>query len=280
MDERLAGAAVDTGRGAILAEASGVDVHIGAKAILSGASLKVRTGEIVTLIGPNGAGKTTFLRVILGLRRPQRGRVFRRPGLRIGYVPQRLVLDATLPLTVGRFLTLGVRGGGREGAARRAAILDEVGAGQVLDSPLWDISGGELQRVLLARALLREPDLLVLDEPVQGVDVSGQADLYGLIGRIRDERGCGVLLVSHDLHLVMAAADQVICLNHHVCCAGRPEAVTRDPAYLALFGEHVARQFAVYHHDHDHRHDTDGTVLPLGPEPEGKRRRAETPDHG
>ncbi len=280
MDERLAGAAVDNGRGAILAEASGVDVHIGAKAILSGASLKVRTGEIVTLIGPNGAGKTTFLRVILGLRRPQRGRVFRRPGLRIGYVPQRLVLDATLPLTVGRFLTLGVRGGGREGTARRAAILDEVGAGQVLDSPLWDISGGELQRVLLARALLREPDLLVLDEPVQGVDVSGQADLYGLIGRIRDERGCGVLLVSHDLHLVMAAADQVICLNHHVCCAGRPEAVTRDPAYLALFGEHVARQFAVYHHDHDHRHDTDGTVLPLGPEPEGKRQRAETPDHG
>ncbi|MCH8835161.1 MAG: zinc ABC transporter ATP-binding protein, partial [Proteobacteria bacterium] len=108
----------------------------------------------------------------------------------------------------------------------------------------------------------------------------GQADLYGLIGRIRDERGCGVLLVSHDLHLVMAAADQVICLNQHVCCAGRPEAVTRDPAYLALFGEHVARQFAVYHHDHDHRHGTDGAVLPLAPQPDDGRRRAETPDHG
>ncbi len=280
MDKGLTDAAADAPPGAVLAEACGVDVRIGAKAILSGADLRVRAGEIVTLIGPNGAGKTTFLRVILGLQRPRRGRVFRRPGLRVGYVPQRLALDATLPLTVERFLALGAGRGGREGAARRAAILDAVGAAQVLASPVRDISGGELQRVLLARALLRDPDLLVLDEPVQGVDVSGQADLYGLIGRIRDERGCGVLLVSHDLHLVMAAADQVICLNHHVCCAGRPEAVTRDPAYLALFGEHVARQFAVYHHDHDHRHGTDGAVLPLAPEPDDGRPRAETPDHG
>ncbi|MCH8213908.1 MAG: ATP-binding cassette domain-containing protein, partial [Proteobacteria bacterium] len=143
MDERLTGAAADALPGALLAEACGVDVRIGAKSILSGADLRVRAGEIVTLIGPNGAGKTTLLRVILGLQRPWRGRVFRRPGLRVGYVPQRLALDATLPLTVDRFLALGVRRGGREGAARRAAILDDVGAAQVLASPVRDISGGE-----------------------------------------------------------------------------------------------------------------------------------------
>jgi zinc transport system ATP-binding protein len=237
---------------------AGVDVAFGRRAALAGASLSVAPGEIVTIIGPNGAGKTTLLRVALGLQRVDAGRVERRPGLRVGYLPQRLAIDETLPLTVRRFLALVPK-------ARRdaTAALAETGARHTLDLPVQTLSGGEMQRVLLARALLREPELLVLDEPAQGVDIAGQAELFALIRRVRDERGCGVLLVSHDLHLVMAATDRVVCLNHHVCCSGRPEAVSRDPAYRALFGAAI-EGFALYAHAHDHRHDVAGEVEPHG----------------
>ena len=239
-----------------LVELAGLHVAFGARVALNDVSLSLRAGEIVTIIGPNGAGKTTLLRVALGLQRADSGTVHRQPGLRVGYVPQRLAIDETLPLTVRRFLAL-VPGAQRPAMA---AALTEVGAAHVLDLPLQTLSGGELQRVLLARALLRQPELLVLDEPVQGVDITGQAELFALIRRIRDTRGCGVLLVSHDLHLVMAATDRVICLNHHVCCSGHPDMVSRDPAYRALFGAAIDG-FALYshhhdhHHDHDHRHD-------------------------
>lgn len=194
------------------------DIHVrfASQNVLEGAQLQVHRGEIVTLIGPNGAGKTTLVRAVLGLLKPDRGQVWRKPKLRVGYMPQKLHVDATLPLSVLRFLRL-VPGVDR---ARALAALDEVGAEHVIDSPLQKISGGEMQRVLLARALLREPELLVLDEPVQGVDVAGQAELYRLIGVLRDRYGCGVLMVSHDLHLVMSATDQVVCLNRHVCCSG------------------------------------------------------------
>ncbi|MGO8917706.1 MAG: zinc ABC transporter ATP-binding protein ZnuC [Stellaceae bacterium] len=232
-----------------LIELRGIHVAFGRRVALADVSLAVAPGEIVTVIGPNGAGKTTLLRVALGLQRVQAGHVERRPGLRIGYLPQRLVIDETLPLTVRRFLTLAP--GGRD---RLGAVLARVGAAHTLDLPVQTLSGGELQRVLLARALLREPELLVLDEPVQGVDIGGQAELFALIHRIRDERRCGVLLVSHDLHLVMAATDRVVCLNHHVCCSGHPEQVSRDPAYRDLFGAAVDG-FALYAHRHDHRHD-------------------------
>ena len=188
-------------------------------------------------------------------------------------MPQRLAVDETLPLTVERFLRLG----GKASPAARAAALDEVGAGRLADSPIQRVSGGEMQRVLLARALLREPDLLVLDEPVQGVDVAGQVELFGLITHIRNRRGCGVLMVSHDLHLVMAATDTVVCLNHHVCCTGRPEAVTRHPAYLELFGPLAAEGLAVYTHRHDHHHGLDGAVAPLPDQPRGARRRGASP---
>ncbi|MBC9248731.1 zinc ABC transporter ATP-binding protein [Pseudomonas alcaligenes] len=239
-----------------LIQLDGVGVDFAGQAVLNEVQLAVRAGEIVTLIGPNGAGKTTLVRTVLGLLKPDRGTVQRLPRLRIGYMPQKLQVDATLPLSVLRFLRL-VPGVDR--AAVQAALA-EVGAEQVLDSPLQSISGGELQRVLLARALLREPQLLVLDEPVQGVDVAGQAELYRLITRLRDRHQCGVLMVSHDLHLVMSTTDQVVCLNRHVCCSGHPEQVSNDPAFVELFGQD-AKSLAIYHHHHDHSHDLHGAVV-------------------
>ena len=247
----------------ILIEAESLSVTRRGNEILSNAGVRVRAGEIVTLIGPNGAGKTTVVRIVLGLMKPDRGEVFRRPGLVVGYMPQRLHIDPTLPLTVGRFLTLGAKRGRPRTLDRTNRVLEEVGSGTIMDTPLEAVSGGEFQRVLLARALLRDPDLLVLDEPSQGIDVTGQADLFGLISRIRDQRGCGVLMVSHDLHLVMAQTDEVICLNHHVCCAGHPETVANDPSYIELFGKQVVDSLAVYHHHHDHAHDADGRMGPL-----------------
>jgi zinc transport system ATP-binding protein len=240
-----------------LIRAGGINKTLGGRAVLSGVEIAVRRGEIVTLIGPNGAGKTTLLRILLGLLPPDRGTVERAPELRIGYMPQRIVIDDLLPLPVRRFLELG-----RPGGAIKAA-LDEVKAPHVIDQSIQAISGGELRRVLLARALLRDPDLLVLDEPVQGVDVIGQGDLFRLILAIRERRGCGVLMVSHDLHLVMAATDTVLCLNGHVCCTGRPEAVSRHPEYIALFGAREADALALYTHHHDHVHDAEGHVVHL-----------------
>ena len=237
----------------------GVAVSFNGQSVLDDVQLSVQPGEIVTLIGPNGAGKTTLVRVVLGLLQPDSGNVRRAPRLRIGYMPQKLHVDATLPLSVLRFLRL-VPGVDRK---RALAALAEVGAEQVIDSPLQSISGGEMQRVLLARALLREPQLLVLDEPVQGVDVAGQAELYRLISRLRERHGCGVLMVSHDLHLVMSATDQVVCLNRHVCCSGHPEQVSGDPAFIELFGQD-AKSLAVYHHHHDHDHDLHGGVVKPG----------------
>lgn len=233
-----------------------VSVQFAEEHVLQNVQLQVNAGEIVTLIGPNGAGKTTLVRCVLGLRKPNSGQVWRKPKLRIGYMPQKLQVDTTLPLSVLRFLRL-VPEVKRQTAL---AALAEVGAERLIDSPLQSISGGELQRVLLARALLRKPELLVLDEPVQGVDIAGQAELYRLITTLRDRHHCGVLMVSHDLHLVMSTTDQVICLNRHVCCSGHPEQVSGDPAFAELFGMD-ARSLAIYQHHHDHNHDLHGAVI-------------------
>ncbi|MCE2510544.1 MAG: zinc ABC transporter ATP-binding protein ZnuC [Alphaproteobacteria bacterium] len=231
--------------------------------VLDRVDLAIHEGEIVTIIGPNGSGKTTLVRALLGLVAPDRGEIWKAAGLRVGYVPQAFEVDPNLPLTVRRFLRLG--GGKRDDVQ---AVLEWVGAGTLADHPVQRLSGGEMRRVLLARALLRKPKLLVLDEPVQGVDIAGQAELYKLINAARRETGVAVLMISHDLRLVMAATDEVICLNHHVCCAGHPEAVSRHPEYLALFGDKADEgSFAVYTHRHDHRHDEAGNVVPFdGPE--------------
>jgi zinc transport system ATP-binding protein len=239
---------------AALLTAQGVGLKRGAKVILEHINLEIRQREIVTIIGPNGAGKTTLVRVLLGLMPPDIGHVHRRADLRTGYAPQRFDLVPAIPMTVNRFLRLG----GSHSASKAQAVLAEVGAPKLGDAQLINLSGGELQRVVLARALLRDPELLVLDEPVRGVDYAGEAELYGLIGRLRDERGLGVLLVSHDLHVVMAQSDRVICVNRHICCSGVPETVAKSPEYVRLFGPEAARNFALYSHHHDHTHGLDG----------------------
>ncbi len=240
----------------LLAETRDVQLTLRGRRVLDQVDLAVHRGEIVTLIGPNGAGKSTLVRVLLGLMPADRGSVWLRPGVRIGYMPQRLVIDPVLPLTVRRFLTLGRPCS----ETRLREVLQEVGAAALLEAPIQNTSGGELQRILLARALLRDPDLLILDEPVQGVDITGQLDLYRLISRIRDRLDCGILMVSHDLHLVMATTDRVVCLNRHVCCSGHPQDVSSDPAYLALFG--ASPGLALYTHRHNHHHDIHGHVVP------------------
>lgn len=235
-----------------LLELKSIDLIKGQRHLLQQVSLELGRGEILTIIGPNGAGKTTLVRVALGLIAPTSGQVFRQPEIRVGYMPQRLSIDPTFPVTVKRFLAMT----DKKQHSKILPLLEEVGAVHVLESPLQNLSGGELQRVLLARALMREPELLVLDEPVQGVDVHGQMELYQLIARIRDQHHCAILMVSHDLHLVMAATDRVLCLNRHICCSGTPETVTNDPAYLELFGPQAVQHLAIYSHDREHRHDT------------------------
>lgn len=246
--------------GSPLLRLAGVRLTHGGQVVLDHVDLAVEAGRIITVVGPNGAGKSSLLKVALGLLRPDAGTV-ERAAATVGYVPQRLDIGRLLPLSVRRFLAMALPG--RAGRRELEDMLGLVGAGHVLDRQVVDLSGGELQRVLLARALLRRPDLLVLDEPVGGVDVAGQAELYDLITAQARDHGVGVLMVSHDLHVVMAATDHVVCLNRHVCCAGHPEAVSRHPEYLALFGPRVAASLAIYTHAHDHGHGADGSVLPL-----------------
>ncbi len=254
---------------ATLVACDGITVRLGDRPVLENVSIAVQPGEIVTLIGPNGSGKTTLVRTILGLQRPHDGQVRQRAGLKIGYVPQRLSIDPILPLTVRRFLRLS----GKQDEIALQRAVDEVGGSDLLPRQIEGLSGGELQRMALARALLREPDLLVLDEPLQGVDFTGQLALFNLIDRVRQERGCGVLMVSHDLHLVMKGTDQVFCLNRHICCSGQPETVSQHPEYLALFGARAQESLAVYSHSHDHDHALSGEVVTLP----GSVRRAAIP---
>ena len=231
-----------------LISAKHLGFRVGGRDVLKDIGFEVRSREIVTLIGPNGSGKTSLLKALLGLA-PSTGEIVRKPGLRIGYVPQNFPRDMSLPLTVGRFTRLFAD---RDAAD---AALARVGIAALREAQIARLSGGELARVLLARAIAGRPELLILDEPLAGVDVAGEAALYHLIAEIRDEIGCGVVLVSHDLHVVMAQADRVVCLNGHVCCEGRAEQVVSDPAFAQLFGPRVAGELALYVHRHDHSHE-------------------------
>lgn len=234
-----------------LFEFSYVSLRLGDSQILADVSISMKSGEIVTIVGPNGSGKSTLLRLLIGSIVPSEGRITTAPGLRIGYVPQRLALDPTLPMTVARLLSLRRN----VSAAQIEQALVEAGVAGLSRRQISALSGGQLQRVMLARALLANPDLLVLDEATQGLDQPGVAAFYRRIEEVRQSRGCGVLMVSHDLHVVMSASDRVICLNGHVCCQGAPQQVASAPEYRALFGEGTRGALALYTHHHDHRHD-------------------------
>lgn len=236
----------------ILLEASNLSAgHGGDQAVLENVSLTIRRGEIVTIVGPNGSGKSTLLRSLIGAIKPTGGRVKKMDGLRIGYVPQKLHIDPTLPITVRRFLDLPVRVSNT--AAQEA--LAKAGAPDLETRQMSALSGGQFQRVLLARALLTKPDLLILDEATQGLDQPGSAHFYRQIEEVRDALGCAILMVSHELHVVMSASDRVICLNGHICCEGTPAVVSAAPAYRELFGSGTGGALALYRHDHDHDHD-------------------------
>lgn len=235
-----------------LISATSLAVRHGRQEVLANIDFRIDASEIVTIVGPNGSGKSTLLRALAGLLPPAAGTVTRTPGLRIGYVPQSLALDRNLPMTVRRFLSLPVR----VADAQAIAALARTGiAADLAGRQLSDLSGGQLQRVLLARALLAAPQILMLDEPTQGLDQPGEAAFYRLIEDIRRDTGAAILMVSHDLHVVMAASDRVICLNGHVCCEGTPQVVSSAPEYRALFGFGTQGALALYRHDHDHSHD-------------------------
>lgn len=228
-----------------------LSVRYGGNTVLSNVSFSITSGEIVTIVGPNGSGKSTLLRSVIGAQKPSQGRVTRQADLRIGYVPQKLHIDPTLPITVRRFLSLPIKV-----TDRQATIaLDQAGAGQLASRQMAGLSGGQFQRILLARALLCNPQLLILDEATQGLDQPGSAAFYQQIETVRRAMGCAILMVSHELHVVMAASDRVICLNGHICCEGEPEHVASAPEYRALFGSGTQGALALYRHEHNHSHD-------------------------
>ena len=231
-------------------------IHRSERWLVRGVSMSVAPGEIVTLIGPNGSGKSTTAKMALGVLEADEGKVQRKPDLRVGYVPQKLDVNWTLPLSVNRFLRLT----NRASRSQIEAALSATETGHLAKAQMSRLSGGEFQRVLLARAILRSPHLLVLDEPVQGVDFNGEIALYKLIEDLRSRLDCGVLLISHDLHVVMSTTDRVICLNGHVCCSGTPANVALSDEFRSLFGEHAASGLALYDHRHDHEHLPDGRI--------------------
>ncbi len=239
----------------ILVKLNEVGIKQNDKWLVKGVSLVVEKGKIVTLIGPNGSGKSTTAKIALGIYKKIEGQVEKYTN-NVGYVPQKISIDWTLPLRVNDFMLLTENL--KDEAVNEALSL--TGVIHLKNKNLGNLSGGEFQRVLLARAISRKPDLLVLDEPVQGVDFTGEIALYELIKKISDTLNCGILLISHDLHTVMSATDHVVCLNGHVCCSGSPSDVARNNEYKALFGEQASQTLSHYEHKHDHVHSNDGEV--------------------
>lgn len=246
-----------------LVEVSGISVRRGDTTLLDNVSLSVQRGEIVTIVGPNGSGKSTTVKSILGIVKPQQGSIRVAPGTQIGYVPQQLEINWSMPLNVRRFMRLTRR----YSHSQILEALSLTGVEHLIDREMTALSGGEFQRVLIARAMACHPDLLVLDEPVQGVDYNAEADIYQLIADLRETYQCGVLLVSHDLHIVMAQTDTVVCLNGHVCCSGPPQMVTNSAEFRTLFGAGGEQALAFYRHHHDHSHAPDGEIIPAESHP-------------
>ena len=230
-------------------------VYKSSKWLVRGVSFEISKGQIVTLIGPNGSGKTSTAKMILNIFQTNEG-IVKRNTEKVAYVPQKINIDWTLPLRVVDFMRL-------TNNISHAQIIESLtltGVEKLLNNEIRNLSGGEFQRVLIARAIAKDPELLVLDEPVQGVDFNGEISLYNLIKNISDKLNCGILLISHDIHFVMSATDHVICLNGHICCSGTPSAVAKNPAYIKLFGEHTTSTLSLYEHHHDHSHTHDGSI--------------------
>lgn len=239
-----------------LIQLKNISLTFGTQTVLEQINLAIFPNSITTIVGPNGGGKSSLLKVLLKLQPASSGEVIHQEGLKIGYVPQKFYLDPSIPLTVEKFLSL-----------KRNATLQQCESSLELFNithlrrqNMQKLSGGELQRVLLARAILDRPDLLVLDEPMQGVDITGQNELYQLLNKTRNWLNCTILMVSHDLNIVMANTDEVLCINRHICCAGTPEVVSNDPSFIHLFGDQFAKNVAVYTHKHNHHHDLHGDI--------------------
>ena len=236
----------------MLIKISNLEVKYGSKFVLKNMNLSLKAGEIVTIVGPNGSGKTTLFKAIIGTVPISKGTIEVKPNLRIGYVPQQLKIDQTLPITVERFLKLSNIN--FEKSQDKTELI--LGSKDLLDVQINSLSGGEMQRVLLARALINDPQILLLDEATRGLDQPGVATFYRKIENIRKRTNCAILMISHDLHVVMSSSDRVICVNGHICCQGTPEIVATSPEYQALFGGDVDGTFALYRHHHDHKHDS------------------------
>ena len=242
-------------KNSLLLKLEDVGIYKSPKWIIRGVSLEIRSGQIVTLIGPNGSGKTTTAKMALNILKPDEG-LIKNYTNKIAYVPQKIKIDWTMPLRVIDFMNL-------TNNLKHNEIIESLnltGVEKLLNAQINGLSGGEFQRVLLARAMAKKPELLVLDEPVQGVDFNGEIDLYNIIKNISTNLNCGILLVSHDLHFVMSATDYVVCLNGHICCSGKPSSVVKDKAYIELFGKHRSETLSYYQHEHDHTHTVDGSV--------------------
>jgi len=239
----------------VLLKVENAGVSINDKSLVKGVSFEIKQGEIVTLIGPNGSGKSTTAKIALGIYKKIDGKVKKYTD-KIGYVPQKISIDWTLPIRVLDFMTFT-----EELTQDQINIaLNLTGVEHLKNKSLSNLSGGEFQRVLIARAISKKPELLVLDEPVQGVDFKGEIALYELIKQISEKMKCGILLISHDLHVVMSATDFVLCLNGHVCCSGAPHKVVKDSKYKELFGDRASNILSLYEHKHDHTHSQDGTI--------------------
>jgi zinc transport system ATP-binding protein len=240
----------DLGANNMIAKLENIGLKINKNSILKDINLELKKGEITTLIGPNGGGKTSIARILLGLLNPTNGKVIKDPGLKIGYMPQRIEIEKTIPLTALDFLLLFCLDKKLNQDLKN--LIEKLGIKKILNHQLYDLSGGQLQKVLFLSSIINKPNLIVLDEPTQYMDINATQDFYKVVDEVRKTNNCAVLLISHDLHMVMQKTDFVFCVNHHICCHGTPESVNQHPEYISLFGQ--KGQLTIYQHHHDHQH--------------------------